>query len=63
MRDFPQLRLRCANDKDVNPEGDYILYWMVANRRIAWNFSLQRALDWSRELQKPLLIVEPLSCN
>ena len=63
MRDFPQLRLRCANNKGVDPDGDYILYWMIANRRIAWNFSLQRALDWSRALHKPLLIVEPLSCN
>ena len=63
MRDFPQDRIRCGNAQAVDPNGDYILYWMVAHRRVNWNFGLQRALDWSRELRKPLLIVESLSCD
>lgn len=33
---------------------------MIAYRRIAWNFSLDRALEWARELKRPLLILEPL---
>jgi len=63
VRNFPPERIRPGNASNANLKGDYILYWMVANRRTRWNFSLQRALDWSRELRKPLLIVEPLSCD
>jgi len=33
---------------------------MIAFRRIEWNFSLERAVEWAQELQKPLLIFEPL---
>jgi deoxyribodipyrimidine photo-lyase len=33
---------------------------MMANRRAAWNYSLDRALEWARELGKPLLILEAL---
>lgn len=36
------------------------LYWMIAFRRTHWNFSLQRAVEWARELNKPLVIFEPL---
>ena len=63
MRDFPHSRLRTVTSQEIDPDGDYILYWMVATRRTSWNFGLQRALDWSRELKKPLLVVESLSCN
>ena len=63
MRDFPQDRIRCGNAQAVDHTGDYVLYWMVAHRRVHWNFSLQRALDWSRDLRKPVLVVEPLSCD
>jgi deoxyribodipyrimidine photo-lyase len=33
---------------------------MIANRRLHWNFSLQRAVEWAVELRKPLVIFEPL---
>ncbi|MBN2580572.1 MAG: deoxyribodipyrimidine photolyase [Pirellulales bacterium] len=36
---------------------------MHAVRRAGWNFALQRAADWARELKKPLWIVEPLGCG
>src|SRR3972149_4952216 len=45
------------------PEGAYILYWMIAARRHAWNFSLDRAVEWARTLGKPLLVLEALSCD
>ncbi len=44
----------------VNPEGDFVLYWMVAFRRIRWNFSLQRAVEWCLDLNKPLIVLEAL---
>jgi deoxyribodipyrimidine photo-lyase len=61
--DVPALRLRDLNGQAIRPCGDYVLYWMIANRRTRWNFSLQRAVDWSRELRKPLVILEALRCD
>lgn len=37
-----------------------MLYWMVAFRRLQWNFSLQRAAALAERLSKPLVIFEPL---
>ncbi|MGE3165870.1 MAG: deoxyribodipyrimidine photolyase [Planctomycetota bacterium] len=36
---------------------------MVANRRLGWNFALQRAVEWCRELDRPLIILEALRCG
>jgi deoxyribodipyrimidine photo-lyase len=58
----PQIRIRKANDKAVNSKGDFVLYWMIAFRRTQWNYSLQRAIDWAKELGKPLVILEALRC-
>ena len=63
MMKTPPLRIRCVGDQVVNPDGDYVLYWMTACRRTTWNFSLQRAVEWSVELRKPLLILEALRCG
>ena len=60
MTSVPELRIFSCNDVPVNPGGDYVLYWMVAFRRTRWNFSLQRAVEWCLELNKPLLLFEPL---
>ncbi len=56
----PEIRIQTANELAVNPQGDYVLYWMIANRRTRSNFSLDRAVQWCRELNKPLLILEAL---
>lgn len=62
-RQVPQLRIRAANDRDLQATGQFVLYWMIANRRTRWNFSLQRALEWAAELKKPLVILEALRCD
>lgn len=62
MNDF-ESRLRVLNPAPVRPEGEYVLYWMVANRRLGWSFALDRAVAWARELGKPLLIFEALRCD
>ena len=36
---------------------------MIANRRVNYNFSLDRALEHCRELGKPLVILEALRCD
>lgn len=60
---IPPLRIREVNAAPVNPAGEYVLYWMIAFRRTTWNFSLDRAVEWARELNKPLLVFEPLRCG
>jgi len=64
MTDVPDLRVRnIADQSSVHRDGHYVLYWMTAFRRTTWNFSLQRAVDWARDLRKPLLILEALRCG
>ena len=60
MEGVPEERIRVANRRAVDASGRYVLYWMIANRRGGWNFSLQQAAAWARELGKPLLVFEPL---
>ncbi len=56
----PAIRVRAVNDRAVNAAGAYVLYWMIANRRTRFNFSLDRALAWARELGRPLVVLEAL---
>ncbi|QDU54934.1 deoxyribodipyrimidine photolyase [Aeoliella mucimassa] len=59
----PKLRIRAANDKPINHDGDFVLYWMIAYRRTEWNFALERAAAWAAELGKPLVVLEALRCD
>jgi deoxyribodipyrimidine photo-lyase len=59
----PDFRIQKCNAAEVNPKSDYVLYWMIANRRTHWNFSLQRAVEWSTRLNRPLVILEALRCG
>ncbi len=63
MNTVPKIRVRNVNKGKVNPDGDFILYWMISNRRLKWNYSLDRAIEWAVELNKPLVILEPLRCD
>lgn len=63
MHSVPELRIRKVNNAPVNEKGDFVLYWMIAFRRTAWNYSLQRAVDWAKELNKPLIVLEALRCG
>jgi len=56
----PSLRIQTLQPAPVRPDGDFVLYWMIAARRAGWSFALQRAADWSRQLGKPLVVLEPL---
>ncbi len=59
----PQICIRDVNEQPPRATGDYVLYWMIANRRATWNYSLDRALEWCQALGKPLLVFEPLRCG
>lgn len=61
--DVPDSRIRLGKDADVRTDGEFVLYWMIANRRPEWNFSLQRAVDWAKFLEKPLIVLEALRCD
>lgn len=56
----PSDRVQVENDAPWRPERPYVLYWMTANRRLSWNYALDRALELARELGRPLLVFEPL---
>ena len=60
MSRVPEIRIRTQHDAPVNPHGDYVLHWMVAHRRTRWSYSLDRSVEWARELGKPLLVFEAL---
>lgn len=57
---IPPIRLTQANDRSVRDDGEYVLYWMIASRRTRCNFALQHAVDRAKELNKPLVVFEPL---
>lgn len=53
-------RVETVNDRPLAARGRYVLYWMTAARRTAWNPGLERAVDWTRRLKRPLVILEAL---
>lgn len=63
MASVPEVRLRVVNDRPVRRDGEFVLYWMVAQRRTRANFALQRAVELARELDRPLLVLEGLRCG
>ena len=60
---IPATRIASCNQAPVRTDGEVVLYWMIASRRTSWNFGLERATEWAQELDKPLLIFEPLRCG
>ncbi len=63
MNKVSPLRLRPLNAASINPDGNFVLYWMTAFRRPFHNFALQRAVEWAVELRKPLVVLEALRCD
>jgi deoxyribodipyrimidine photo-lyase len=59
----PPLRLHLSTDRPVRADGAFVVYWVTTARRMRWNFALQRAVGWARELKRPLVIVEVLPCD
>ncbi len=63
MKRVPPNRIAEANDAPLRPDRDYVLYWMISNRRAGWNFALDRAVERAKELGKPLVVLEALRCD
>ena len=58
----PALRLRTLNRQPLRSDGDFVLYWMISQRRCGWNYALEHAIAMAARLAKPLLVVEALRC-
>lgn len=63
MNSVPEVRVRTIGHQQVLPEREFVLYWMIAFRRGHHNFSLERAVEWAKRLNKPLVILEALRCD
>jgi deoxyribodipyrimidine photo-lyase len=56
----PSERIRPVNEAPVRRDGEFVLAWLTASRRTAWSYTLDRAVEWSRELARPVLVLEAL---
>ncbi len=57
---IPTSRLSALNDAPIHPDRDYVLYWMVAQRRLHWNYALDHAVHRAAALGVPLVVFEAL---
>lgn len=60
MSHVPDARLTVLNDAPLRDEGRYVLYWMVAHRRLEWNYALDQAVGRALDAGVPLVILEAL---
>lgn len=60
MTDASSLRIHRLNQAPLRADRSFVLYWMVAHRRLGWNFALDQAVHRARELDLPLVILEGL---
>lgn len=63
LNPFNKVRLFKRNEEPLRDEGDFVLYWMTAQRRMRYNFALEHAVDRANKVDKPLLILESLACD
>ncbi|WP_290876358.1 hypothetical protein [Gracilimonas sp.] len=63
MKNINSYRKFKRNDKEVNPDGGYVLYWMQINRRLQYNYALEYAVALANKYEKPLLIYESVVAN
>lgn len=56
----PPQRVRSLNPFEPRASGEFVLYWMIATRRTNSNFALDYAIDLARQLERPLVVLEPL---
>jgi deoxyribodipyrimidine photo-lyase len=59
----PAARIRALNRHPRRQNGRYVLVYMVATRRLSYNYALQRGVDLAREHNVPLVVLEALRCG
>ncbi|HSM12891.1 MAG TPA: deoxyribodipyrimidine photo-lyase [Thermoanaerobaculia bacterium] len=60
---IPEIRRRTLVDRPLRPDGEVVVYWMTATRRLGWNFALERAAELAAATARPLLVLEALRCG
>ena len=63
MTPAPDSRLSVLVDAPVREDGEFVLYWMIAERRPTHSFGLQHAVHHACAWGVPLLVLEPLDCT
>jgi len=61
MTSVCETRRHVLNDFEFNHEGEFVLYWMIATRRLNYNFGLQHSIELAKQLGKPLVVMEAVS--
>jgi deoxyribodipyrimidine photo-lyase len=61
VRDQLALRTASLNDIRLQPEGDFVLYWMQSTQRLNENWALRAATLEADRLGKPVLIYQGLN--
>ncbi len=61
VRDQLTLRTAPLNDIRLQPEGDFVLYWMQSTQRLNENWALRAATLEADRLGKPLLVYQGLN--
>ena len=59
----PALRLHTLNDRAEDPNGSFVLYWMIAARRPTSSWALQHAVAHAERLGRPLVVLEALRAD
>ncbi len=57
------MRVRLLIDRAPDERGEHVLYSMTMYRRPGWNFALERAVQWAKRLDRPLVVLEALRCG
>jgi len=63
VKNINSKRVFKHNDLNPNNDGYFVLYWMQINRRFQYNYALEYAVAYANKLNKPLLILETLTCD
>ena len=63
MSPVPPIRVRALTAAPTRADGQYVLYWMTATRRLERNHALDHAAQLAETLQKPLVIFEAISAG
>lgn len=59
----PTTRIRALGPHPVRPDGQHVVVYMVATRRLSHNYALDRGVELARAHGVPLVLLEALRCG
>jgi deoxyribodipyrimidine photo-lyase len=60
VRDQLSFRVMAANDKRLQPDGEFVLYWLQSTQRLEENWALRLATLEADRLNRPLIVHQGL---